>query len=66
MSMYGSGTIEATMYPSWSFQQSMGVNSTFQLMWATDNTQLIIYQPETTAFAPASRSAAMRVTQVNL
>jgi hypothetical protein len=66
MSMYGSGTIEATMYPSWSFQQSINAGGTFQLMWATDNTGIVIYQPTQTAFAPASRSAAMRVTQVNL
>ena len=66
LAMYGSGTIEATVYPSWSFQQSMDSGETFQLMWATDNTGIVILQPTQTAFAPASRSAAMRVTQVNL
>jgi hypothetical protein len=66
MSLYGSGSIEATIYPSWSFQRSMNANSTFQLMWATDNTQISIYQPAATAFTPDSRSAVLRVTQVNL
>lgn len=66
LSLYGSGTIEATLFPSWSFLQSMDANNWFQLMWATDNTAIKIFQPEPTAFAPASRSAVIRVLQVNL
>jgi hypothetical protein len=66
LAMYGSGTIEATVYPAWSFQQSMEAGQRFQLMWATENTTIKIYQPAPTAFAPAAQSAAMRVVEVAL
>jgi hypothetical protein len=66
MSLYGSGTIEARMYPSWSFVQHMAAGSNLQLMWATDNTQLKIYAPEATAFAPSAYPAVIRAVQVNL
>ena len=66
LAMYGSGTIEATVYPSWAFQLSMNSGGSFQLMWATDNPTITIHQPTQTAFAPASHSASLRVTQVNL
>jgi hypothetical protein len=66
LSIEGSGSIEGKMYPSWSFVNSVSANGYFQLMWATDNTQISIYQPATTAFAPPSQSAVVRVTQVNL
>jgi hypothetical protein len=66
MSLYGSGTIEARMYPSWSFVQHMNAGSNLQLMWATDNTQLKIYAPEATAFAPSAYPAVIRAVQVNL
>ena len=66
ISLIGSGAVEARNYPSWSFVQSLAAGSYFQLMWATDNTQLSIYAPVATAFAPASTPTAIRVTQVNL
>jgi len=66
LSLQGSGAVEARMYPSWSFVQSLAAGSRFELMWAADSTQISIYLPTTTAFAPAARPAAIRVTQVNL
>lgn len=66
LSLIGSGTVEARQYPSWSFVQHLNANNYLQLMWATDNTQLKIYQPESVAFAPVAYSAAIRVIQVNL
>ena len=66
LSLQGSGSIEARMYPSWSFVQSLAAGSNFQLMWAVDNTSISIYAPVNTAFAPTARPAAIRVTQVNL
>jgi hypothetical protein len=66
LSLQGSGNVEARMYPSWSFVQTISAGGRFQLMWATDNTQISIHQPVATSFAPAARPAAIRVTQVNL
>jgi hypothetical protein len=66
VSLIGSGQVEARQYPSWSFVQHMNAGSYLELMWATNNTQLKIHQPEAVAFAPIAYSAVIRVIQVNL
>lgn len=50
--------------PSWSFIESMAANDVFQLMWATDSTNVSLDAPAATAFAPATPSAELSVKQV--
>lgn len=66
ISLYGSGTVEGRYYPSWAFVQSMNAGESFELMWATDNTNISIHAPAATAFAPVAVPAVIRVTEVNL
>lgn len=48
------------------FIVSMNANSFFQLMWAATDTSVSITAPEATAFAPATPSTILTVTQVAL
>lgn len=59
----GNGT---ELAPSWSFTTSMVKDDYFELMYAVDNTALSINAPAATSFCPATPSATMRVTQINL
>jgi len=54
------------LVPSWDFVYSMLVNDYFELMYATDDTTLIINAPAAIAFAPSTPSAVLKVKQVNL
>jgi hypothetical protein len=51
---------------AWNFVISMSANSIFQLMWATTDTSVSISAPPATAFAPATPSTILTVTQVAL
>jgi hypothetical protein len=42
----------------------MVANDVFQLMWATDSTNVSLDAPAATAFAPATPSAELSVKQV--
>lgn len=50
--------------PSWSFVETMAANDVFQLMWATDSTNVGLAAPAATAFAPATPSAELSVKQI--
>jgi len=52
--------------PSLSFMESFAANDVFQLMWATDSTNVSLDAPAATAFAPATPSAELTVKQVAL
>jgi hypothetical protein len=52
--------------PSWAFRLPMNSGDVFQLMWAVDSTNVKLSAPAATAFAPATPSALLQVTQVNL
>lgn len=52
--------------PSWNYMISMNAGSFFQLMWAVTDTSVSIVAPTATAFAPASPSTIMTVSQVAL
>lgn len=52
--------------PSWDFVYSFVINDYFELMYAVDDTGLLINAPAATAFAPATPSAMLKVKQVNL
>ena len=52
--------------PSWDFVYSFVINDYFELMYAVDDTGLLINAPTATAFAPATPSALLKVKQVNL
>lgn len=52
--------------PSWSFSVSMQAGDYFELMYATTDTTVSINAPAATSFAPATPSATMRVSQINL
>lgn len=49
---------------AWNFVVSMNVNDYFQLMWATTDVTVSITAPPATAFAPATPSTLISVTQV--
>lgn len=52
--------------PSWSFSVSMQAGDYFQLMYAVTDTSVSIDSPISTSFAPATPSATLRVSQINL
>lgn len=52
--------------PALSFMESMAANDVFQLVWATDSTNVSLDAPAATAFAPATPSAELTVRQVAL
>lgn len=52
--------------PSWSFIVSMASNDYFELMWAADKDSVQLSAPVATAFCPATPSATLSVSQVNL
>lgn len=51
---------------AWNFIISMNANNHFQLMWAATDTSVSIAAPTATAFAPATPSTILTVTQVAL
>jgi hypothetical protein len=44
----------------------MQINDYFELMYAVSDTAISINAPANTAFAPATPSATLRVSQINL
>lgn len=52
--------------PSWDFVYSFVIGDYFELMYAVDDTGLLINAPAATAFAPSTPSAVLKVKQVNL
>jgi hypothetical protein len=52
--------------PSWSFTTSMLRDDYFELVYAVDDITASIHAPAATAFCPATPSATIRVTQINL
>lgn len=52
--------------PAWNFITSMEPNDYFELVWATDSTNVSITAPAATAFCPATPSVIITVSQVNL
>lgn len=54
------------LVPSWDFVYSFVIGDYFELMYAVDDTGLLINAPAATAFAPATPSAVLKVKQVNL
>ena len=54
------------LVPSWSFSVSMQAGDYFELMYAVSDTAISIDAPAATAFAPATPSATLRVSQINL
>ena len=54
------------LVPSWSFSVSMQIGDYFELMYAVTATSVSIDAPANTAFAPATPSATLRVSQINL
>lgn len=54
------------LVPSWSFSVSMQIGDYFELMYAVSDTAISINAPANTAFAPATPSATLRVSQINL
>jgi hypothetical protein len=61
MSVVGNGVY---FVASWNFVVSMNANDSFQLMWAATDTSVSIAAPPATAFAPATPSTLLSVTQV--
>ena len=51
---------------AWNFLLSMKAGDYFRLMWAVDSTDIILDAFAATAFGPATPSAILTVTQVNL
>lgn len=56
----------SSLAPSWNFLISMEPNDYFQLMWATDSTNVTIDAPAATAFCPSTPSVILTVSQANL
>lgn len=54
------------LVPSWSFSVSMQAGDYFELMYAVTDLAISINAPASTAFAPATPSATLRVSQINL
>ncbi len=54
------------LVPSWSFTVSMQPGDYFELMYAVDDIAILINAPTQTIFCPATPSATMRVSQINL
>lgn len=54
------------LVPSWSFSVSMQIGDYFELMYAVTDTAISINAPAATSFAPATPSATLRVSQINL
>ncbi len=54
------------LVPSWSFSVSTQAGDYFELMYAATDTSVSINAPASTAFAPATPSATLRVSQINL
>lgn len=54
------------LVPSWSFTISMQPGDYFELMYAVDDPAIIINAPTAMAFCPATPSATLRVSQINL
>jgi hypothetical protein len=54
------------LVPSWSFTVTMQPDDYFELMYATDDVAVSINAPASTSFAPATPSATIRVSQINL
>jgi hypothetical protein len=54
------------LVPSWSFTVSMQPGDYFELMYAVDDTAILINAPASTTFCPATPSATIRVSQINL
>ena len=54
------------MVPSWSFSVSAQAGDYFELMYAVTDTAVSINAPAATSFAPATPSATLRVSQINL
>lgn len=52
--------------PSWSFSVSMQAGDYFELMYAASDTAVSINAPAATSFTPATPSATLRVSQINL
>lgn len=52
--------------PAWNFIESMQIGEYFQLMWATDSTDVQIAASANTAFCPSIPSVILTVTQVTL
>lgn len=52
--------------PSWNFVYSLNANDYFELMYAADNTAIVINAPAPTAFCPSTPSAVIKVTQIDL
>ena len=52
--------------PSWNFPVSMEANDTFELMWASDSTNVKLDASPATAFCPEIPSVILTVTQINL
>jgi hypothetical protein len=63
VSISGNGS---ELAPSWSFVYTMQTGDYFQLMYAVDNTALLINAPTQTAFCPSTPSAEIKVTQIDL
>jgi hypothetical protein len=63
ISFSGNGT---ELTPSWSFTETMIINDYFELMYAVSDVAVSINAPAATSFCPATPSATMRVTQLNL
>lgn len=54
------------LVPSWSFSVSMQIGDYFELMYAVTDLAISINAPAATTFAPATPSATLRVSQINL
>lgn len=54
------------LVPSWSFSVSMQIGDYFELMYAVTDLAISINAPAATSFAPATPSATLRVSQINL
>lgn len=52
--------------PSWNFVYSVNQNDYFELMYACDDTAIIINSPDTTSFCPGTPSAVIKVNQLDL
>ena len=57
---------QAVAAPSWNFPVSLAANDTFELMWASDSTNVSLSASVATSFHPAIPSVILTVTQINL
>jgi hypothetical protein len=57
---------EIELVPSWSFSLSMQIGDYFELMYAVNDTAVLIHAPNGISFAPSTPSVTLRVSQINL